>query len=385
MSARSEEYDAVVVGARCAGAATAMLMARAGLRVLLLDRVHPSRDTLSTHALMRAGVLQLRRWGLLERIVAAGTPAGHRHDLPLRRRRRDRRARRRRCTRRGERCSTPRCWRRRRRRARRARLGVDVTDLVPGPDRPGHRRARPRPRRRRGVVPGAAHRSGPTGCARRWPALAGARTARRGTAASAIVYGYWPSPGLPHYEWFYRPGVSAGDHPDQRRPGLRLGRAARADASPTSAAAGWTRVFARVLAEAAPAAVDAGRRRRTGRSRCADSPGCPPSCGAPPARLGAGRRRRLLQGPADRARHHRRPARRGVPGQGGRQRRRCRSTRPPATACRAPVRRRRVDRSLRLGHAADPAAAARRERGDAPRDRRTARTRHPDPEGGGLT
>jgi len=42
MSARSEEYDAVVVGARCAGAATAMLMARAGLRVLVLDRVHPA-------------------------------------------------------------------------------------------------------------------------------------------------------------------------------------------------------------------------------------------------------------------------------------------------------------------------------------------------------
>jgi 2-polyprenyl-6-methoxyphenol hydroxylase-like FAD-dependent oxidoreductase len=75
MSARSDEYDAVVVGARCAGAATAMLMARAGLRVLVLDRVHPGRDTLSTHALMSAGVLQLSRWGLLDRIVAAGTPA----------------------------------------------------------------------------------------------------------------------------------------------------------------------------------------------------------------------------------------------------------------------------------------------------------------------
>jgi len=69
------EYDAVVVGARCAGSATAMLMARAGMRVLLLDRVHPTRDTLSTHALMRAGVLQLDRWGLLDRIAAAGTPA----------------------------------------------------------------------------------------------------------------------------------------------------------------------------------------------------------------------------------------------------------------------------------------------------------------------
>ena len=82
-----------MVGARCAGSATAMLMARAGMRVLLLDRVDPARDTLSTHALMRAGVLQLDRWGLLDEITAARHARGHRHDLPLRRRRRARRAR----------------------------------------------------------------------------------------------------------------------------------------------------------------------------------------------------------------------------------------------------------------------------------------------------
>ena len=68
------EYDVVVVGARCAGSATAMLLARAGMRVLLLDRTHPGHDTLSTHALMRAGVVQLDRWGVLPRILAAGTP-----------------------------------------------------------------------------------------------------------------------------------------------------------------------------------------------------------------------------------------------------------------------------------------------------------------------
>jgi 2-polyprenyl-6-methoxyphenol hydroxylase-like FAD-dependent oxidoreductase len=68
------DYDAVVVGARCAGAATAMLLARAGLRVALVDRMPVVTDTLSTHALMRGGVLQLRRWGLLDRVVAAGTP-----------------------------------------------------------------------------------------------------------------------------------------------------------------------------------------------------------------------------------------------------------------------------------------------------------------------
>jgi flavin-dependent dehydrogenase len=67
-------YDAVVVGARCAGAATAMLLARQGLRVLAVERSRYGADTLSTHALMRVAVLQLSRWGVLERVAAAGTP-----------------------------------------------------------------------------------------------------------------------------------------------------------------------------------------------------------------------------------------------------------------------------------------------------------------------
>ena len=73
-SARSHDYDVVIVGARCAGAATAMLLARRGLRVLAIDRGHYGSDTTSTHALMRAGVLQLSRWGVLDDIKAAGTP-----------------------------------------------------------------------------------------------------------------------------------------------------------------------------------------------------------------------------------------------------------------------------------------------------------------------
>src|SRR5438874_9743222 len=68
------DYDVVVVGARCAGAATAMLLARDGFRVALLDRTAEGSDTLSTHAFMRAGVVQLHRWSLLDRVVAAGTP-----------------------------------------------------------------------------------------------------------------------------------------------------------------------------------------------------------------------------------------------------------------------------------------------------------------------
>ncbi|HEY9350720.1 MAG TPA: NAD(P)/FAD-dependent oxidoreductase [Acidothermales bacterium] len=68
-------YDAIVVGARCAGSPTAMLLGRQGLRVLVVDRARYGSDTVSTHALMRRGVLQLQRWGLLDRVVSAGTPA----------------------------------------------------------------------------------------------------------------------------------------------------------------------------------------------------------------------------------------------------------------------------------------------------------------------
>jgi flavin-dependent dehydrogenase len=69
--------DAVIVGARCAGAATALLLARAGARVLLVDKGVYGSDTTSTHALMRGAVLQLHRWGVLPAIIAAGTPPVH--------------------------------------------------------------------------------------------------------------------------------------------------------------------------------------------------------------------------------------------------------------------------------------------------------------------
>ncbi len=68
-------YDVAVVGGRVAGASTALLLARAGVRVALIERSRSGTDTLSTHGLMRAGVLQLSRWGLLDCVVAAGTPA----------------------------------------------------------------------------------------------------------------------------------------------------------------------------------------------------------------------------------------------------------------------------------------------------------------------
>jgi len=69
------DYDVAIVGGRVAGASTALLLARAGLRVAVLERSRVGSDTVSTHALMRGGVLQLSRWGVLPDLVAAGTPA----------------------------------------------------------------------------------------------------------------------------------------------------------------------------------------------------------------------------------------------------------------------------------------------------------------------
>lgn len=73
-----DRYDVVIVGARVAGAGTALLLARAGLRVAVVDRARRGSDTVSTHALMRAGVMQLDRWGILPAVRAAGTPQVHR-------------------------------------------------------------------------------------------------------------------------------------------------------------------------------------------------------------------------------------------------------------------------------------------------------------------
>lgn len=69
------DYDVIIVGGRVGGASTALLLARAGLRVGVLERSRAGTDTVSTHALMRAGVLQLSRWGVLPDLVSAGTPA----------------------------------------------------------------------------------------------------------------------------------------------------------------------------------------------------------------------------------------------------------------------------------------------------------------------
>jgi flavin-dependent dehydrogenase len=68
-------HDVVIVGARVAGAATAMLLARLGHDVVVVDQASFPSDTVSTHAVARSGVVQLRRWGLLDPVLASGAPA----------------------------------------------------------------------------------------------------------------------------------------------------------------------------------------------------------------------------------------------------------------------------------------------------------------------
>ena len=75
------DYDVVIVGARVAGAMTALHLARAGHTVLIVDRAGPPTDTLSTHSLMRTAVVQLHRAGLLTELAAQPTPAIRRMTL----------------------------------------------------------------------------------------------------------------------------------------------------------------------------------------------------------------------------------------------------------------------------------------------------------------
>jgi 2-polyprenyl-6-methoxyphenol hydroxylase-like FAD-dependent oxidoreductase len=70
-------FDVIIVGSRVAGATTGMLLARAGLRVLVVDRAHFPSDTLSTHQIQVPGVARLARFGLLEPLLDAGTPPTH--------------------------------------------------------------------------------------------------------------------------------------------------------------------------------------------------------------------------------------------------------------------------------------------------------------------
>jgi 2-polyprenyl-6-methoxyphenol hydroxylase-like FAD-dependent oxidoreductase len=206
-------YDAVVVGARVAGAATARLLARSGLSVLLVDRCRYGADTLSTHALMRAGVLQLHRWGLLDRVVAAGTPpirrATFRYDgqvvpVPIK-----------------PAHGVDALYAPRRTvldpilvdaaqaAGAEVRFGVAVTDVE---------------RDRDGLVSGVVGRArdgrvfragarivvGADGIRSTIAERVGAAVERRGTGVGGTTYGYWPGLAVTGYEWNFRPDAASG-------------------------------------------------------------------------------------------------------------------------------------------------------------------------------
>jgi 2-polyprenyl-6-methoxyphenol hydroxylase-like FAD-dependent oxidoreductase len=203
-----EQVDVVVVGARCAGAATALLLARRGHRVLVLDRARKGSDTLSTHALMRGGVVQLRRWGLLDEIVAAKTP-------PIRQTRFQY----------GDETTTlnlgssggvDALYAPRRTVLDRilvdaavaagveVRFGVSVTGL----DRDSDGRVT-------GVV-GRDFRAkarltiGADGARSLVAREAGAATLRTGVGSGAVVYGHWAGLDVTGFEWYYLPDATAG-------------------------------------------------------------------------------------------------------------------------------------------------------------------------------
>jgi 2-polyprenyl-6-methoxyphenol hydroxylase-like FAD-dependent oxidoreductase len=72
-----QTFDAIVVGARCAGSPTAMLLSQKGYRVLVVDRATFPSDTVSTHVVQPLAVGALARWGLLDRLIATGCPPIH--------------------------------------------------------------------------------------------------------------------------------------------------------------------------------------------------------------------------------------------------------------------------------------------------------------------
>jgi 2-polyprenyl-6-methoxyphenol hydroxylase-like FAD-dependent oxidoreductase len=73
----SKTYDAIVVGARCAGSPLAMLLARKGYDILVVDRATFPSDTISTHVVHPLAIEALRRWGLLDTLTATGCPPIH--------------------------------------------------------------------------------------------------------------------------------------------------------------------------------------------------------------------------------------------------------------------------------------------------------------------
>ncbi len=139
---------------------------------------------------------------------------------------------------------------------------------------------------------------------------------RRGTASGAIVYGYFPGLARDRYHWAYRPGVTAGVVPTGD--GLAcVWTGTASDRFTRQRSAGLEATYRSLLAEAAPelarSIADTATRRNV--ARLPRPARLDPRVRRPG--LGAGRRRGLFQGPDHRARHHGRPARRGTARPGG--------------------------------------------------------------------
>ncbi|HSC27857.1 MAG TPA: FAD-dependent oxidoreductase [Vicinamibacterales bacterium] len=263
---RHPAYDVIVVGARCAGAATALLLARAGARVLAVDRSEYGTDTLSTHALMRGGVLQLQRWGILARVKAAKTPPVLRTsfhygdealEIPIK-------------SRDGvDALYSPR-------RTVLDRLLVDAA-IEAGAEVAFHTRVAGLLRRDDGRVTGIVTGAGPAGSRITASMVVGADGLhsgvaqlvdagiyRRGRHASSVIYGYWADLAQDGNHWHFRPGTSIGVIPTNdgltcvfaSMPPRRFLDAVRPDIS-----AGYLRI----LAECSPSlAAELGDARLTG-------------------------------------------------------------------------------------------------------------------------
>jgi flavin-dependent dehydrogenase len=209
----ADTYDAIVVGARCAGSATAMLLARQGLRVLVLDRARYGSDTVSVHALMRGGVLQLHRWGLVDRIAATGVPPVTRvlfhypdETVPI--------------------TLKPAAGVRALYAPRRTVLDRILADsaIEAGADMRFQTTVTKILRHPSGRVTGIAARDsggrtsvatapitvGADGVRSSVAHFVGAPVIRRAPRGSAFLYGYWDDLPAEGYEWFYAPGAAAG-------------------------------------------------------------------------------------------------------------------------------------------------------------------------------
>jgi 2-polyprenyl-6-methoxyphenol hydroxylase-like FAD-dependent oxidoreductase len=176
--------------------------------VLVVDQDRPGRDTLSTHALMRPGVVQLQRWGVLDAVVAAGTPPVRRvtfrygDDIvpidaaePLYAPRRT--------------VLDPILIAAAEDAGVRFDFGVRVDDVV----RDAGGRVTGVRGRRRGGGPFAASAATTIGADGRNSLIArlvGARATNTRTASGAVLYGYWSGVAASAYEWCYEVGTSAG-------------------------------------------------------------------------------------------------------------------------------------------------------------------------------